>query len=151
MHSVCQVPLKLDEFICLLHCRLCNVTTAHMYITMTMQGYLTHTVHAHNPPITLGHGCRGVGKMSNEQEKTAENEDLVPKTKATSVLWDYVAGLKKKTQCQFFPISCSPRPDQLNQPQIITLPPQACLVGTRHDGCITSDHMTLFHCSRAQS
>ena len=31
-----------------------------------------------------------------------------------------------------------PRPDQLNQPQIITLPPQACTAGTRHDGCITS-------------
>ena len=24
MHSVCQVPLKLDELICLLHCRLCD-------------------------------------------------------------------------------------------------------------------------------
>ena len=36
MHSVCQVPLKLDEFICLLHCRPCNVTVAHMYIAMTM-------------------------------------------------------------------------------------------------------------------
>ena len=65
-----------------------------------------------------------------------------------------------------------PRPDQLKQPQIITLPPQTCVVDTRHDGCITSsaspltlvhpslwnrvnldssDHMTFFHCSRVQS
>merc|ERR1712035_273013 len=65
-----------------------------------------------------------------------------------------------------------PRPEQLKKTQIITLPPQACTVGTRHDGCITSsaslltlmppslwnrlnldssDHMTFFHCSRVQS
>lgn len=65
-----------------------------------------------------------------------------------------------------------PRPDQLQQPQIIALPPQACTVGTRHDGCITSsaslptlmhpslwnrvnldssDHMTFFQCSRVPS
>ena len=31
MHSVCQVPLKLDEFICLLHLRLCDVTIAHVH------------------------------------------------------------------------------------------------------------------------
>ena len=36
MLSVCQVPLKLDEFICLLHLRPCDVTIAHMYIAMTM-------------------------------------------------------------------------------------------------------------------
>ena len=36
MHSVCQVPLKLDKFICLLHLRPCDVTIAHMYIAMTM-------------------------------------------------------------------------------------------------------------------
>ena len=35
MHSESQVPLKLDEFICLLHCRLwCDYW--HMYIAMTM-------------------------------------------------------------------------------------------------------------------
>ena len=33
---VCQVPLKLDEFICLLHSRPCDLTIAHMYIVMTM-------------------------------------------------------------------------------------------------------------------
>ena len=27
--------------------------------------------------------------MTNEQEKIAENEDLVPKSKATSVIWNY--------------------------------------------------------------
>ena len=27
--------------------------------------------------------------MSNEQEKIAENEDLVPRIKATSVIWNY--------------------------------------------------------------
>ena len=37
MHSVCQIPLKLDEFICLTHCRLCNVTIAHTSIAMTMR------------------------------------------------------------------------------------------------------------------
>ena len=36
MQSVCQVPLKLDEFICLLHRRPCDVTIAHMYIAMTV-------------------------------------------------------------------------------------------------------------------
>ena len=36
MQSVCQVPLKLDEFICVLHCRLCDVTIAHTYITPVM-------------------------------------------------------------------------------------------------------------------
>lgn len=30
-----------------------------------------------------------------------------------------------------------PKPDQLIQPQILTLPPQACTVGTMHDGYIT--------------
>ena len=35
MHSVCQEPLKLDEFICLLHSRPCDVTDAQMYIEMT--------------------------------------------------------------------------------------------------------------------
>ena len=29
MHRVCQVPLKLDELICLLHGRPCHVTVAH--------------------------------------------------------------------------------------------------------------------------
>ena len=33
-HCVCQVPLKLDEFICVLHRRLCDLTIAHMYIVM---------------------------------------------------------------------------------------------------------------------
>ena len=36
MHSVCQVPLKLDEFICILHRRLCDMTIAHMYTAMAM-------------------------------------------------------------------------------------------------------------------
>ena len=36
-----------------------------------------------------------------------------------------------------------PRPEQLKQPQIITLPPQACTVGARHDGSITSSSSLL--------
>ena len=36
MHSVCQVILKLDEFICVLHHRPCDVTIAHTYIVMVM-------------------------------------------------------------------------------------------------------------------
>ena len=36
-----------------------------------------------------------------------------------------------------------PRPDQLKQPQMITLPPQTCVVDTRHDGCITSSSSLL--------
>lgn len=31
-----------------------------------------------------------------------------------------------------------PRPDQVKQPHIITLPPVSCTVATIHDGCITS-------------
>uniref|UniRef100_A0A3Q1JE75 Piwi-like RNA-mediated gene silencing 1 n=1 Tax=Anabas testudineus TaxID=64144 RepID=A0A3Q1JE75_ANATE len=34
-------------------------------------------------------------------------------------------------------------PDQLQQPQIIALPPQAYTVGTKHDGCITSPASVL--------
>ena len=36
-----------------------------------------------------------------------------------------------------------PRPDQLKPPQIITLPSQACTLGIRHDGCITSSASLL--------
>ena len=36
MHRVCQLPLKLDEIICLLYRRPCYVTIAHTYIVMTM-------------------------------------------------------------------------------------------------------------------
>jgi len=36
-----------------------------------------------------------------------------------------------------------PRPDQLQQPQIIALHPQAYMVGTRHDKCITSSPSRL--------
>ena len=36
MHSVCHLPLKLDEFICLLHRRPCDVTIAHTSIKTTM-------------------------------------------------------------------------------------------------------------------
>ena len=40
-HTVCQVPLKLDELICLLHRRPCHVTIVHMYIAITMlKGYI---------------------------------------------------------------------------------------------------------------
>ena len=43
--SVCTVCvrflLKLDEFICVLHRRLCDVTIAHAYIVMAMhKGYI---------------------------------------------------------------------------------------------------------------
>lgn len=40
-----------------------------------------------------------------------------------------------------------PKPDQLIQPQILTLPPQACTVGTMHDGYITWSLLTLMHSS----
>ena len=36
MHSVCQVPLKLDEFVRLLHDRPCVVTVAYTYIAVTV-------------------------------------------------------------------------------------------------------------------
>ena len=36
MHNVCQVPLKVDVFVCLLHRRRCDVTTAHRYVVLTM-------------------------------------------------------------------------------------------------------------------
>lgn len=36
LHSVCQVPLKLDELLCVLHRRRCNVTFAHTCIAMAM-------------------------------------------------------------------------------------------------------------------
>ena len=39
--------------------------------------------------------------------------------------------------------SAEPRPDQLKQPQIITLPLQACTVGTGHEWCITSSASLL--------
>ena len=41
MHNVCHVPLKLDELICLLHRRPCNVTIVYTYIAMAMLKYIS--------------------------------------------------------------------------------------------------------------
>ena len=94
----------------------------------------------------------------------------VPSGKKTKHWWNNL--VIQYIQVVSWPECCWIRPDQLNQPQNTTLHPQACTVGTRHDGCTpssasfltwmgpslwnrvtldSSDHMTFFHHSRLQS
>ena len=52
MHSVCtQVPLKLDEFICLLHRRPCDVTVACKYITYITVMWCYSPTDCYSPPV----------------------------------------------------------------------------------------------------
>ena len=63
MQSVCQIHLKLDEFICLPHRRLCDVITVHTYIAMMMlkqyimQLWFTFTFRAFNRRFCLNTTC----------------------------------------------------------------------------------------------
>ena len=67
--------------------------------------------------------------MSNEQEKIAENEDLVPKRKAMSVIWDYF-GYKK---------------DDIDQTHALCWQCLASVATTRGNTTNFFDHLGQYH------
>ena len=86
--------------------------------------------------------CMPTGLLWQSKVSGSQKTNLVKqkkKKKKTLFYWDKIYSKGSGAE---------PRPDQLNQPQVVTLHPQACTVGTWHDGCITSSasRLTLTLC-----